>query len=79
MVNLKISLKWKDFFLLFVVTTELMALIFKLDVIHLSIKPFIIPSLILVFLKKSLEGFGNKTYSKLFEFVCKYPSFIQYK
>ena len=54
MVNLKISLKWKDFFLLFVVTTELMALIFKLDVIHLSIKPFIIPSLILVFLKKSL-------------------------
>ena len=53
MVNLKISLKWKDFFLLFVVTTELMALIFKIDIIHLSIKPFIIPSFILVFLKKS--------------------------
>ena len=54
MVNLKISLKWKDFFLLFIVTTELMALIFKIDVIHLSIKPFIIPSFILVFFKKSL-------------------------
>ena len=54
MVNLKISLKWKDFFLLFVVATELMALIFKIDIIHLSIKPFIIPSFILVFLKKSL-------------------------
>ena len=53
MVNLNISLKWKDFFLLFVVATELMALIFKIDIIHLSIKPFIIPSLILVFLKKS--------------------------
>ena len=53
MVNLNISLKWKDFFLLFVVATELMALIFKIDIIHLSIKPFIIPSFILVFLKKS--------------------------